>query len=81
MFGAENAQSLAGVALTLGLCWLMSENRARFPWRLAAGAVLMQAVLVLALFGVPALRAALAGVGLAVDGLGDSTQAGVAFVF
>jgi CNT family concentrative nucleoside transporter len=81
MVGLENVQSLAGVALTLGLCWLMSENRRRFPWRLAVGAILVQALLVLALFGVPFLRLGLAGVGAAVDGLGSSTQAGVAFVF
>ena len=81
MFGAENAQSLAGVALTLALAWAMSEHKRRFPWRLAAGAILVQGLLVLALFGVPVLRSALAGVGQAVDGLASSTQAGVAFVF
>jgi len=81
MFGAENAQSLAGVALTLALAWAMSEHKRRFPWRLAVGAILVQGLLVLALFGVPVLRSALAGVGQAVDGLASSTQAGVAFVF
>jgi CNT family concentrative nucleoside transporter len=81
MFRPENAQSLVGVALAIGLCWLMSEGRKRFPWKLAIGAVIVQALLVLALFGLPALRAGLAGVGQAVDGLAASTQAGVAFVF
>ncbi|HEY3697545.1 NupC/NupG family nucleoside CNT transporter [Phenylobacterium sp.] len=81
MFRPENAQSLAGVALVIGLCWALSENRRRFPWKLAIGAVAIQALLVLALFGVPALQAGLAGVGGAVDGLASSTQAGVAFVF
>jgi CNT family concentrative nucleoside transporter len=81
MFRPENAQSLVGVALTIALCWAMSEEKRRFPWKLAIGAVLVQALLVLALFGLPALRAGLAGVGHAVDGLASSTQAGVAFVF
>jgi len=81
MFSLANAQSLVGVALVLGLCWAISENRGKFPWKLAIGAILVQAVLVLALFGLPALRAALQGVGQAVDGLAASTQAGVAFVF
>ena len=81
MFGLENAQSLVGIAVAIGVCWLLSENRRRFPWKLAIGAVAVQAVLVLALFGIPALRAALQGVGHAVDGLSASTQAGVAFVF
>ena len=81
MFGLENAQSLLGLALILALCWAISENRRRFPWKLAVGAIAVQAVLVLALFGLPALRAGLMGVGRAVDGLAASTQAGVAFVF
>src|SRR6201994_3063777 len=81
MFGLENAQSLVGIAVAIGLCWALSENRRAFPWKLAIGAVLVQAVLVLALFGLPALRAGLQAVGHAVDGLSASTQAGVAFVF
>lgn len=81
MFGPENAQSLVGLALVLLACVAMSENRRRFPWKLAIGAIAVQAVMVLALFGLPALRAALQGVGHAVDGLASSTQAGVAFVF
>jgi CNT family concentrative nucleoside transporter len=81
MFGPENAQSLLGLVLVLGICWALSENRRRFPWKLALGAITLQAVLVAALFGLPALRAVLAGAGQAVDGLAASTQAGVAFVF
>ena len=81
MFGLENAQSLVGVASVLLICWAVSENRARFPVKLAVGAILTQAVLVLLLFGVPPLRDALQGVGIVVDGLASSTQAGVAFVF
>jgi CNT family concentrative nucleoside transporter len=81
MFGPENAQSLVGVAAVIAFCWAISERRRAFPWKLAIGAILVQAVLVLALFGVPAIRAGLAGVGQAVDGLSNSTQAGVAFVF
>jgi concentrative nucleoside transporter, CNT family len=81
MFGLQNAQSLVGVALVLAICWAVSEDRRRFPWKLALGAILTQAVLVLALFGLPALRAGLQGVGIAIDGLASSTQSGVAFVF
>ena len=35
MFGPENAQSLVGVAVVLLICWAVSENRRRFPWKLA----------------------------------------------
>jgi CNT family concentrative nucleoside transporter len=81
MFGLQNAQSLVGVAVVLIVCWAVSENRRRFPWKLAIGAIAVQGLLVLALFGLPTLRSGLQGVGVAVDGLAASTQAGVAFVF
>src|SRR5579863_4340309 len=81
MFGVENAQSLLGVLVTIGLCWALSEKRSAFPWKLALGAVAVQAGLVLLLFGLPSARAVLGGVGQGVDGLSSSTQAGVTFVF
>jgi CNT family concentrative nucleoside transporter len=81
MFGPENAQSLVGVVATMGICWALSEKRSAFPWKLAFGAIAVQAALVLLLFGLPAARSALAGAGTVVDGLAGSTQAGVKFVF
>jgi concentrative nucleoside transporter, CNT family len=81
MFGPENAQSLVGLAVILGLCWAASEDRRAFPWKLAIGALMLQGLLVAALFGVPVLRTALIGVSRVVDGLAASTQAGVTFVF
>lgn len=79
--GIENAQSLIGLVVVMAVCWLLSENKARFPWKLAIGALVVQVALVLLLFGVPPARAALQSVGSAVDGLSGSTQAGTAFVF
>ena len=81
MFGPENAQSLVGVVVTMAICWALSEKRSAFPWRLALGALAVQAGLVLLLFGLPSARAVLSGAGTVVDGLTASTQAGVAFVF
>jgi len=81
MFGLQNAQSLLGIVLILGVCWVISEARGRFPWRLAIGAVAAQAALVLLLFAVPGSRLLLAGAAQAVQGLSGSTQAGVKFVF
>ncbi|MDB5456848.1 MAG: sodium dependent nucleoside transporter [Caulobacter sp.] len=80
-FRPENVQSLAGLALTLALCWIVSENRKRFPWKLAIGAILIQVGLVLLLFGLPQAQQLLRGVNGAVEGLGASTRAGTQFVF
>ena len=79
--GFENAQSLTGLVLVMALCWLASEDRRRFPWKLAVGAVAVQLGLVLLLFGFPPARAALQGIGQGVDALSSSTAAGTAFVF
>ena len=81
MYHWHNAQSLCGVVFTLAVCWALSEDRRRFPVRLALGGVGLQLALVLLLFGSSASRAALSGVGAAVDALAGSTQAGTAFVF
>jgi CNT family concentrative nucleoside transporter len=81
IFRPENAQSLAGLALTLMLCWIVSENRKRFPWKLAIGAIVIQVGLVLLLFGLPQAQQLLRGVNGAVEGLGASTRAGTQFVF
>jgi CNT family concentrative nucleoside transporter len=81
IFLPENVQALSGVALILGLCWLVSENRKRFPLVLAVCAIAIQLVLVFVLFRLPATRDALQGVNGAVEGLASSTQAGTNFVF
>ena len=81
MVGWLNAQSLCGVVLTMLVCWAASEDRRRFPWKLALAALGIQIGIVLLLFGVPAARGVLLAIGLGVDGLASSTQAGSAFVF
>ena len=81
MYRLENVQSIVGILLILGACWAFSEDRKAFPWKMAIGAVAVQVIMVLALFGVPVLRDAVAKVGVAIDGLANATQAGVAFVF
>ena len=80
-FGLENAQSVIGVVLVVLNCWAFSEARDRFPWRLAIGAILVQLVLVLVLFGLPAARGVIQVLNQGVDGLAGATQQGVQFVF
>jgi CNT family concentrative nucleoside transporter len=81
MLNAVNLQGLIGVAGIIGLCWLLSEARGRFPVKLAIGSLVVQVALVLILFGLPQARSVLGAVNGAVDALGSSTQAGTSFVF
>lgn len=81
MFSALNLQSLLGIVVVILLCWIVSENRRAFPWRLAIGAVAVQAVLVLALFAIPGSQGVLAAITGAVDGLAAATRVGAQFVF
>ena len=81
MFGLENAQSLVGIAFVIGVCWLLSEDKKRFPWRLTLGAIAVQAALVLLLFGFPQSQVLLDGVNAGVDGLSAATKRGAQFVF
>lgn len=81
MFRPENAQSLVGIALTLLICWALSEDRKRVPWRLAIGALVVQVGLILLLFGLPAARSVVVGISATVDGLGAATAQGTQFVF
>jgi CNT family concentrative nucleoside transporter len=81
MFRPENAQSLVGVALVLGLAWAWSDDRRAFPWRLAIGAMAVQAGLILLLFGLPQSASVLRAVNDGVDGLARATREGTRFVF
>ena len=80
-WGWDNARAILGAGLIIALCWAMSENRKIFPWRLALGAMAVQAFLLVLLFAVPASQGFLNGVNAAVDGLNAATMEGTKFVF
>ena len=81
MFGWENLQSLTGVALSIAVCWALSESRRRFPWKLLIGSILVQLALIFLLFGLPQSRGVVQGLNGGVDALGQATAQGVQFVF
>jgi len=81
MFRAENAQSLVGLAATVLICWVLSEQKRKFPWRLTIGALAVQVGLVLMLFGLPGAQNVIAGINDGVDGLAAATAQGTQFVF
>jgi CNT family concentrative nucleoside transporter len=81
MTGEVNLQSLAGVGVVLAICWLLSEDKKRFPVLLAIGAIVVQAALVLLLFGLPQAQSVLEGVNTGVEALANATKTGSQFVF
>lgn len=80
-WGWDNARAFLGIILIFALAWGMSENRKRFPWRLAGGAVLLQFVFALVLFAIPPVRNALFQANIVVDALENATRAGTGFVY
>ena len=76
-----NLQSLLGLAVIVLVCWALSENRRRFPWKLALGAVAIQAAIVLAVFAIPGAEVVLSAITGAVDGLARATDRGTQFIF
>ncbi len=80
-YDIENARPLLAVALILVFCWVLSEDRKRFPWLMLLGALGVQAALVLLLFAIPNSQGVLNGVTAAVDGLASATNKGTQFVF
>ena len=80
-YDLENARPLAAVVLIVAFCWVLSEDRRRFPWLMMLGALAVQAALVLLLFAIPNSQGVLNGVNAAVDGLASATNKGTQFVF
>jgi CNT family concentrative nucleoside transporter len=78
---AQRATGLLGLAVILGLAWLMSYDRRRFPWRLVGAGLLLQTA-----FGVLVLKSApgrwfFERVGGVVNGLLSFSGEGGRFIF
>lgn len=80
-WGWDNARALIGIVLIYGLCWVLSEKRKLFPWKIVLGATAMQFAFALILFGVPFIKDILLAANGLVDGLQNATRAGTSFVF
>ena len=80
-WGWDNARAIIGIALIFGVAFGLSENRRAFPWRIVLGAVGIQLVFALILFGVPIIRAGLFQINTVIDGLIAATAYGTSFVF
>lgn len=80
-WGWDNARALIGIVLIYGLCWVLSEKRKLFPWKIVLGATAMQFAFALILFGIPFIKDILLKANALVDGLQNATRAGTSFVF
>ncbi|MEM1329665.1 MAG: nucleoside transporter C-terminal domain-containing protein [Planctomycetota bacterium] len=77
----ERLTGLLGIAVLLGVCWMMSENRRRPAWRVIAGGLSLQfalAWLMLSFAPVVAVFRWIAGV---IDGVIRRADAGIEFLF
>lgn len=77
----NHARGLLGLAAIIAIGWALSEDRKAIPWRTVIGGLVLQVVLLLALFAFSPVRRALLGLNDAVDALASATQAGTSFVF
>lgn len=80
-WGWDNGRALIGIVLIYGLCWVLSEKRKLFPWKIVLGATAMQFAFALILFGIPFIKDVLLKANALVDGLQNATRAGTSFVF
>ncbi|MEO0465205.1 MAG: nucleoside transporter C-terminal domain-containing protein [Pseudomonadota bacterium] len=80
-WGWDNGRALIGMAIIFAIAWAVSENRRAFPWKIVLGAVALQFVFALLLFGLPPVREALFKANIIVDALENATRAGTGFVF
>jgi CNT family concentrative nucleoside transporter len=81
MPAASAVQSLFGFAVFVGIAWLLSESRSRFPLRIVLAGAGLQFVLAAALLYLPGLKDAFVALNDVLGAIEHATQAGTAFVF
>lgn len=81
MTGLGVVQSLFGLAVFVGIAWLLSEHRSRFPLRIVVAGVALQFMLAAALLYLPGLKDAFVALNDGLLALERATRAGTSFVF
>ena len=77
----SSLQSVFGLAVMLGLAWVLSEDRRAVPGRLVVSGLVLAFALAAAFLKIPALGQGLARLNGLLDALQSATTAGTAFVF
>lgn len=75
------AQAGFGLAAILALAWVVSADRSRFPWRLAAICLAVQIGVGAVFLYLPGMAVVLSGLNAGVAALTKATEAGTSFVF
>lgn len=77
----ERYVGLLGLAVMIGLAWLMSSHRTRFPWRMVLGGLLLQIMFALVILRSPFGKWVFGWANTAMMGVLACVDAGSAFVF
>jgi len=77
----ERFISLLGLIVFIGLAWLMSSHKRRFPWRIVLGGLALQFAVALLILKTHAGQSLFAGLGKFFQAIIDSTEVGTAFLF
>ena len=75
------ARGLLGIVVLLGLAWLLSSNRRRFPWKLVVGGLVLQWVLAWIVLRTETGQAIFDGIGRVVTTILYGADEGAQFVF
>lgn len=76
-----NLQSALGILAFVGLAWMLSEDRSRFPLRIVLAGLALQFGLALALLKLPLFKGVFLALNDVLGALERVTQAGTGFVF
>ena len=77
----ERFISLLGLLVFIGLAWLMSSHKRRFPWRIVGGGLVLQFVVALLILKTAPGQSLFAGLGIFFQAIINCTDAGTAFLF
>lgn len=77
----ERFISFGGYFVMIGLAWLLSENKRRFPWRVVLVGTLLQFALAMLVLNTTPGRVVFEGIGVAFNWVTDLADEGSRFVF
>ncbi len=74
-------QSVLGIVVFIGVAWLLSQERAKVPWRMVVVGIATQLVLAYLLFHIPIFASALLSLNSVVNAVQTASLSGTSFVF